>query len=228
MWVLLLLGLLPLAVLPTMLGNGPQDGDAAGDDDDGDAGQAGDVWPDDALQDDGWWNGEGPPVAADAQHTADVAMADPDGPEDGAEDPPPFQPATFVLAPGDGVATFAGFQPGADRVEVHVDPEGPPPEMTSGQDDGGSWVRVTQGEAVAEARFPDLAEPPTDDIHLVAEPLEPDLSDDTAGNGGSDGGSDGGGDAALSPVTDDADAPGAAADDDGPALQPVVPPEEVA
>jgi len=232
MWVLLLLGLLPLAVLPTMIGEGPQDGDATDDDDD-DPERADDVWPDDATPDGAWWTGDGPAAHPVLPHAGDAGGADPvasdDGddalssPSDSADDPPLFQPATFVVAPGDGVASFAGFQPGVDRVEVHVDPEAAPPEVTSGQADGGSWVRVIKGEAVAEAWFADLPDPPAGDIHLVAGLLAPDLSDDAAGNGGGDG--DG---VPLAPVTDDADAPGAPPGDDGPVIQPTVPPEGTA
>jgi hypothetical protein len=226
MWVLLLLGLLPLAVLPTMLGGGPQDGDAT-DDDDGPSGfgppddvLAGGYWPDDtALGDDAGTVGVPPDDGVPGDGTDDVGPAPDEDATGEAGDAPPFPPTTFTLVPGDAPATFSGFVPGTDRIEVHVDPDGPPAEVTSGQEGGGSWVRVTQGDAVAHAAFPDLADPPTADIHLVTEPLDPDVSDDMAG-GGSDGD-----DAPLAPVTDDTDPPGAPADDDGPVLAPAVPPD---
>lgn len=234
MWVLLLLGLVPLAVLPTFLGNGPQDGDDVDDD----QGSSGFAPPDDAVAD-GYWPDDaalgggaetvdmppdlGPPDHGPPDQGADDAGPDTDEDTAGeAGDAPPFPPATFTLVPGDAPATFAGFVPGTDRIEVHVDPDGPPATVTSGQDGGGSWVRVTQADAVAHAVFPDLAEPPTADVYLVTEPLDPDLSDDTAESGGTIG--DGAGDgASLAPVTDDTDAPGAPADEDGPVLAPVVP-----
>jgi hypothetical protein len=127
MWVLLLLGVLPLAVLPTMFGDGPQGGDASHDDDLHGAG----------LVPSGGPSG-GPSGVPSAVHglpvggwSADGDHPDPGagpalGPDPGADDPPPVQPATLVRAPGDAPAASAGFVPGTDRVAVLVDPEGPP------------------------------------------------------------------------------------------------------
>lgn len=119
MWVLLLLGVLPLAVLPTMFGDGPQGDDASHDDDLQGAGLVPSGVPSavHGLPVGGW--------SADGDHPDPGAGPAP-GPDPGADDPPPVQPATLVRAPGDAPATSAGFVPGTDRVAVLVDPVGPP------------------------------------------------------------------------------------------------------
>jgi hypothetical protein len=127
MWVLLLLGVLPLVVLPTMFGNGPQGDDASHDDDFHGAGLVLSGGPSGGpsgvpsavhgLPVGGW--------SADGDHPDPGAGPAP-GPDPGADDPPPVRAATLVRAPGDAPATFAGFVPGRDRVELLVDPEGRP------------------------------------------------------------------------------------------------------
>jgi hypothetical protein len=225
MWVLLLLGLLPLAVFPTMLG-GSDDSGADSSDDDGD-GPAGSAEP--GPDEDGFdWisDAEDAPARPIGQ---DAAAADPAEGEVEAEAPEgapaDFVPTTFALGIGDGVTIFGDFVPGEDSLEVHVDPEGPSAEVTSGVDEGGAWVQVRQGDALAEARFPGLSAPPLDDIHLVSGLLEPDLSDDDLPSEPPAEDPDEAG--PLAPVTDDVDAPGG----DDPAeeeavLLPVMPPEE--
>jgi hypothetical protein len=115
MWVLLLLGVLPLAVLPTMFGNGPQGDDARHDDDLHGAGLVPSALHGLPL---GGWPAEG-------DHPDRGAGPAP-GTDPGADDPPPVRPATLVRAPGDAPATFAGFVPGYDRIKMLVEPEGPP------------------------------------------------------------------------------------------------------
>ncbi len=225
MWVLLLLGLLPLAILPSMLDGGSGSGGADDDDSDDIAASAG-FGPGsgpDAL-DDGWMPDTGtdpaPPMPA-----PDPGV--PTDTEDGDGESPEFVATTFAMAPGDGSAAFADFVPGEDRLEFHLARNGPEPEMTSGQGEDGAWVRVAQGDAMAEARFPGLTEPPLDDIHLVSGVLEPDLADDLSTDPSDPDDPDDPDQAGpLVPVTDDVDAPGDPdADDDAPVLSPVLPPE---
>ncbi len=242
MWVLLLLGLLPLAVLPTMLDGGADQDGADDDGNDGDAdmvpaGTVSGVWGAGWVADadpDGAASGGAAPESADAGEAPAAAAAGPAqdaGPEaDDADAGPDPVPTSFAMAPGDGVATFSDFIPGVDSVEFHVDPQGAEPALASGADAGGSWVRVTQGDDFAEARFPGLTEPPLQDVHLVSGVLEPDLSDDAPP--APDPADPPPEDEAppLAPVVDDADLPAAPGDGDedgdgGTVLAPVVPEE---
>jgi hypothetical protein len=233
MWVLLLLGLLPLAVLPTMLGGPDGSGADSGDDDaDSDAGSAevgpgedGFDWITDAEDD------AAVPVpdrggGTDPEAGEETDVASDDVPADPSDNgPPAFVATTFALGIGDGVATFADFVPGEDRLEIHVDPEGPTPEVTSGAIDGGAWVQVRQGETSAAALFPGLSAPPLGDVVLVSGVLEPDLSDDGPPEDPPADDPDQAG--PLMPVTDDQDAPGGEdAEADEVVLMPVVPAED--
>jgi hypothetical protein len=218
MWVLLLLGLLPLAILPSML-DGVSGGGGADDDDSDDNAALAETVSD--SMDGGWMPDAGPEPAPTAPDPGLEAPAD--SGEEGDE-PPDFVATTFAMAPGDGIVAFADFVPGEDRVEFHIDPNGPEPELTSGQGGDGAWVRVAQGDAMAEARFPGLTEPPLGDIHLVSGVLDPDLSDDLPTDASEPDDADQA--APLLPVTDDVDEPGGADPDNGaPVLSPVVPSE---
>lgn len=224
MWVLLLLGLLPLAILPSML-DGGSGGGGADDDDDSDSDESAASAGNGSDADGSGWMTyvESDPVLPASDPDPEVQ---PDSGDDGEADDeqPDFVATTFAMAPGDGIAAFADFVPGEDRLEIHVDPDGPEPELTSGLGADGAWVRVTQGDALAEARFPGLTEPPLGDIHLVSGMLDPDLSDDLPSDTSEPDDRDQAG--PLLPVTDDVDEPGGAdADDDSPVLSPVVPPE---
>ncbi|MBT8456405.1 MAG: hypothetical protein KJO15_09920 [Alphaproteobacteria bacterium] len=110
-----------------------------------------------------------------------IEVTEPDPPE-----PAQPEPATFTVSADAGVVTIDAFQPGVDRLEIHVAEPGAELDV-SAPDDGGITLSHGSGGVPVVISFPGLDAVPFDDIDIVAvdpaplaplAPVDPDQPDE--------------------------------------------------